>query len=90
MRVLLTVIWPIIVVFNTQNCCVPQINCKFWKEESWDDEYREQSFPCDYLIYDICYGLNACICDNGYWMITGNMPELEEDPLDFFKEDEEV
>ena len=33
--------------------------------------------------------MNACICDNGYWMITGSMPELQGDPLDFFKEDEE-
>ena len=72
-----------------QNCAY-KIRCKFWEEDSWERLYSEQSFPCDYLIFDICYGKRACICDNGYSMITNNMPELEGDPLDFFKENEEV
>ena len=30
----------------------------------------EVYFPCELLVYDICYGTYYCGCENGYWKET--------------------
>ena len=28
------------------------------------------TYPCDYLIFDVCYGKFGCLCSNGYYKVS--------------------
>ena len=62
--------------------CDEQVSCTFFPTLDWQEGSTiTQSFPCEYLIFDICEGYHACECDNGYWMHTEGM--FIPDEIDF-------
>lgn len=52
-----------------------------WLEADWEGDTTVQTYPCDYLIFDVCYGSYACECSNGYSMTTGAMPSKDQKPM---------
>ena len=43
------------------------------------------NLPCDYLVFDICYGYHACKCSNGYQRVTQGMAEREREISELHK-----
>lgn len=55
--------------------CKGTLTCETWEEPSWEGATTIRTYPCDYLIFDVCYGSYSCECSNGYSMTTDAMPK---------------
>lgn len=61
------------------NYCTDKITCDLHYEKDWTYRLRKD-FTCDEAEkLDICFATNACVCDNGYYKISADMPSLPKD-----------
>ena len=43
--------------------------------DNFDDKIKVD-FPCEMLVYDVCYGTTYCGCQNGFWRETLKLKEV--------------
>lgn len=54
--------------------CTGNVACDIHYNLDWSSRVHV-SVPCsDPKTDDVCYGANACICDNGFFIVTAVMP----------------
>ena len=65
--------------------CAGNVACDIHYKADWSSRVRV-SVPCsDPKTYNVCYGSEACICDNGYFKVSAAMPDT---PVDYVGDQE--
>ena len=66
-------------VFESQgkspSYCSSNISCDLLYDTDWSYRLRFESLCQDNIERDPCFGTSACLCDNGYFRVTEQMPD---------------
>ena len=56
--------------------CVSRVTCDLHYETDWSFVLKKTLACADVATTDVCFATYACVCNNGYYRITADMPEV--------------